>query len=82
MINNQEIPLGLLKKGERASIAGIATDCRQEIRQRLLDLGFVRGAEVSIQNISPLGDPVAYNIHGTLISLRKEDALQILITHR
>lgn len=82
MINNQIIALGLLKKGELASIVGIATDCRQEIRQRLLDLGFVRGAEISIQNISPLGDPIAYNIHGTLISLRKEDSLQVLITHK
>ncbi|MEI2271368.1 ferrous iron transport protein A [Sphingobacterium sp. ML3W] len=82
MINNQVITLGLLKKGELASIAGIATDCRQEIRQRLLDLGFVKGAEISIQNISPLGDPIAYNIHGTQISLRKEDALHVLITHK
>lgn len=82
MINNQVIPLGLLKKGEFASITGIAADCRQEIRQRLLDLGFVRGTKISIQNISPLGDPIAYSIHGTLISLRKEDALQVLITHK
>jgi ferrous iron transport protein A len=81
-MNNQIIPLGLLKKGELASIVGIATDCRQEIRQRLLDLGFVRGAEISIQNTSPLGDPIAYAIHGTLISLRKEDAIHVLITHK
>lgn len=82
MKNKQTIPLGFLKKDERANIHGITMDCGQEIRQRLLDLGFVRGTEITVQNISPLGDPIAYNIHGALISLRREDALQILITHK
>lgn len=71
--------LGLLRKGQAAVITGIAPDCKGEIRQRLLDLGFVRGTEISIQNISPLNDPIAYGIHNTLISLRKEDALNVLI---
>jgi ferrous iron transport protein A len=71
--------LGILKKGESAVILGLAPTCRQEVRQRLLDLGFVRGSEISIQNVSPLGNPIAYNIHDTLISLRNEDAVNILI---
>lgn len=50
-----------------------------KIRQRFLDLGFIKGAEIHIQNISPLGDPIAYNIHNTLIALRKEDTKYILI---
>ena len=71
--------LGLLKKGQTAVITGMSPNCTGEIRQRLLDLGFVKGAEISIQNISPLNDPVAYIIFDTLISLRKEDAAKILI---
>ncbi len=71
--------LGLLRKGQVAVITGIVSECKGEIRQRLLDLGFVKGAEISVQNISPLNDPVAYGIHDTLISLRKEDALNVLI---
>lgn len=71
--------LGLLKQGQKANIVGLSSDCKREVRQRLLDLGFVRGAEISIQNISPLRDPIAYNIHNTLISLRSEDAVNVLI---
>ncbi len=71
--------LGLLQQGQQASIVGFSTGCKKEVRQRLLDLGFVRGAEISIQNISPLRDPIAYSIHNTLISIRNEDAAKVLI---
>lgn len=68
-----------LKLGNSAVINGIKPECDSNVRKRLLDLGFVKGAEVSVQNISPLGDPVAYYIHETLIALRKEDALMVHI---
>ena len=71
--------LATLKKGETAIIKGISENCKDDMRQRLLDLGFVKRVEVTIQSVSPLNNPVAYNIHNTLISLRKEDASNILI---
>ncbi len=71
--------LGMLQQGQFARIIGLSATCKKEVRQRLLDLGFVRGAEISIQNVSPLKDPIAYNIHNTLISLRSEDAVNVLI---
>lgn len=71
--------LGLLQKGQSANIIGLSTNCKSEVRQRLLDLGFVRGAEIYIHNISPLKDPIAYSIHDTIISLRNEDANKVLI---
>ncbi len=73
------LTLASLEKGQSAVITGFAPECRQEVRQRLLDLGFVRGSSISVENVSPLGDPVAYNIHNTQIALRKEDALCVLI---
>lgn len=68
-----------LKLGDSAVILGITAECDNNIRQRLLDLGFVKGAAVDVQNVSPMGDPVAYYIHETLIALRKEDALFVHI---
>ena len=73
------LTLASLQYGQTAVIAGFATDCRQEVRQRLLDLGFVRGTTIRVENVSPLSDPVAYNIHNTQIALRKSDALCVLI---
>ncbi len=71
--------LNLLLPNEIAVITEISPNYQGEKRQRLLDLGFIRGSEIKIQNISPLGDPTAYLIHNTLIALRKEDAQNIKI---
>lgn len=75
MMNLSELPIGA-----RAIIQGIDVDCEKEVHQRFLDLGFVKGAEIVVHNISPLGDPVAYTIYNTIISLRREDARKVLIT--
>ncbi|MBD0405158.1 DtxR family transcriptional regulator [Flammeovirga sp. EKP202] len=80
----EEIPKGivrlsLLKKGEKAVITGLSSECRGINRRRLLDLGFVKGSKISINMVSPLSDPTAYLIRETLIALRKEQTDMILI---
>lgn len=47
------------------------------MRRRLLDLGFVKGAEVLVLQRSPLGDPVAFRVSGTTVALRKEESSKI-----
>lgn len=74
-----ETRLSELTYGEEAEIVGIEESCKGEIRRRLLDLGFVRGTIITVQNISPLSNPVAYNLRNTLIALRNEQAQCILI---
>lgn len=71
--------LSSLKMGETAKIIGLSKESRGEARRRLLDLGFVRGADVGIDLLNPLGDPKAYLIKGTAIALRKDQAAKILI---
>lgn len=48
-------------------------------RRRLYDLGFIPGTRVHNVRKSPAGNPVAYSIRDTLISLRKEEADTISI---
>lgn len=73
------VRLSSLKENETARVAGISKECRGENRRRLLDLGFVRGAEISIDLRSPMKNPVAYSIKGTSIALRQDQASKILI---
>lgn len=47
------------------------------LRRRLLDLGFVKGAKISVIQKSPLGDPIAYRVSNTTIALRKDESSQI-----
>lgn len=71
--------LSSLKEDESAKIIGISKESRGESRRRLLDLGFVKGADIKIDLLNPLGEPHAYLIKGTSIALRKKQASKILI---
>ncbi len=64
---------------ETATVVGIASSCRGTQRRRLLDLGVVRGAEITPELVSAAGDPVAYRIRGALIALRRAQAAQVLV---
>lgn len=70
------IPLSDMKKGDSAVIERLET--KGELRQRLMDIGFVEETKVKCVRISPFGDPKAYLLRGAVIALRKEDAKSIL----
>jgi DtxR family Mn-dependent transcriptional regulator len=68
-----------LPVGEQAEIAALSERCTGLGRRRLLDLGFTVGARVKVV-LANLGDADhAYEIRGTVIALRKEQAEQVLI---
>lgn len=48
-----------------------------EMKRRLLDLGFFTGTSIKKVLISPKGDPIAYRVRGTTIALRNSDAKYI-----
>jgi DtxR family Mn-dependent transcriptional regulator len=73
------IRLSGLKEGEKAKIIRLSAGLYGMLRQRLLDLGFVRNAVVSVYMKAPFGEPVAYDIKGATVSLRKEQADKILV---
>ncbi len=50
-----------------------------DLRRRLLDLGFTPGNSVTPLFRSPLGDPTAYAVMGSIIALRQEDAESIQV---
>ena len=49
-------------------------------RQRLLEMGFVKGAQVTVVKNAPLQDPVEYIILDSHISLRHSEAAQVEVT--
>ena len=71
----RELPLG-----RTAAIASLTAP--QPERERLLSLGFIPRSLVRPVLESPWGDPVAYEICGAVIALRRTDAGQILIALR
>jgi len=49
------------------------------IRRRLQDIGLIPGTKVECIQKSPLGDPVAFLIRGSVIALRCEDLSNIIV---
>ncbi|NLP46481.1 MAG: ferrous iron transport protein A [Epulopiscium sp.] len=48
-------------------------------RRRMLDLGFIYNTTIESLRKSPAGDPIAYEIRGTVIALRNEETSNILV---
>lgn len=47
------------------------------LRQHLLDMGLIQGAEVTVVKYAPMGDPIELRIHGYELTIRLEDAEKI-----
>ena len=69
--------LAEMKVGQRARIVLLMVEGSP--RRRLLDLGFVPETEVRAVMKSPLGIPIAYEIRGSILALRPEDASKIVV---
>ncbi|MFR9649495.1 MAG: ferrous iron transport protein B [Rikenellaceae bacterium] len=64
--------LSELNKGEKATITKVLG--HGAFRRRIMEMGFVRGKEVTSLHDAPLRDPVVYNIMGYEVSLRVSEA--------
>jgi len=64
---------------ETVRVVEISGACQGTQRRRLLDLGVVRGTEITPELVSAAGDPVAYRIRGALIALRGAQASWIAV---
>ncbi len=79
MTQNLSIPLSDLQPGDEGEV--IQVQAQGQIRQRLLEMGFIRGARLRVEKLAPLGDPMELVIKGYHLSLRREESACILV-HR
>lgn len=49
------------------------------LRTRIFDLGIIENTIIEVLYKSPFNDPTAYLIRGTVIALRNDDALNIIV---
>ncbi|MGI5850234.1 MAG: FeoA family protein [Christensenellales bacterium] len=76
-MDNQYIPLNNLPMGQQATVKILSLD--GFTRRRMLDLGLIINTVVKALMKSPAGDPIAYDIRGAVIALRKEEASKIMV---
>lgn len=64
-----------LKIGTKARITAVGGE--GSLRQHFLDMGVIPGAELTVVQYAPMGDPMELLIHGYSLTLRLDDASQI-----
>ena len=79
-VDSQHKAIGLngLKVGRSGRVVCIT--CEQELKRRLLEMGFCNGARVEVIRRAPMGDPIEFRLRGYHLSLRADQASFIRIT--
>ncbi|HZF66198.1 MAG TPA: FeoA family protein [Flavisolibacter sp.] len=65
-----------LKPGERATIKSFVSS---ELELKLMEMGCLPGETVVVEQVAPLGDPISIRIAGYSLSLRLNEADQIIL---
>ncbi|MDR1776496.1 MAG: ferrous iron transport protein A [Desulfovibrio sp.] len=61
--------------GATARVRGISGT--GALRRRIMDMGIVKGVDIHVRKLAPLGDPLEVTVRGYELSLRKGDAALI-----
>jgi ferrous iron transport protein A len=82
------VPLGHGKKGLRGIVVGVGSDAsdvalspeEDELKRRLLEIGFVEGASVEIIHEGWIGrDPIGVRLDDMRVALRRREADNVMI---
>jgi Fe2+ transport system protein A len=66
-----------LKPGQEGTVDSIGVS--GPLKRRIMDMGVTPGTIIKVIKIAPLGDPIEINIRGYELSLRKDEAAQIVM---
>ena len=71
-----KMTLSQLKVGESAVVESFT---EESIQLKLLEMGCLPGETISVIRLAPLGDPMAIDVSGSVISIRLDEARHILV---
>lgn len=71
------ITLDRLQVGQAGRIASVGGS--GALRRRLLDMGLTPRTQVKVRKVAPMGDPIELTLRGYELTIRLEDAKNILI---
>ncbi len=66
-----------LKPGQQGRVTSVGTS--GSMKRRIMDMGVTPGVEIKVIKVAPLGDPIEVNVRGYELSLRKDEAAQIVV---
>ncbi|TCZ70498.1 FeoA family protein [Flaviaesturariibacter aridisoli] len=68
--------LSELRQGQRGLIHSFSSS---ELELKLMEMGCIPGEEVVVEQVAPLGDPISIKVAGYSLSLRRNEAQEIIV---
>ncbi len=68
--------LDQLKIGESAVIKSFS---QRDLALKFMEMGCLPGEKITLTNIAPMGDPIAIEVSGYQLSMRKKEASTVLL---
>lgn len=50
------------------------------VKRRIMDMGITKGTDLYVRKVAPLGDPIEVTVRGFELSLRKDEAENVLVS--
>lgn len=69
--------LAALRPGQSGVVQAITA--QGAVKRHFLDMGITKGVTVTVERIAPFGDPIAVRLRGYSLSLRREEAANIVL---
>ena len=69
--------LDTLKPGESGTIISVGGN--GALRRHLLDMGLTPETKIHVRKVAPMGDPIELFLRSYVLTLRKEDAANIVV---
>ena len=60
-----------ISNGEKVQIKDVL---QSALKVKLMEMGMIKGKDLTVLYRAPLGDPIAINVGGYVLSLRKDEA--------
>jgi Fe2+ transport system protein FeoA len=73
-----EVALNTLLPGESGTVIRMDA-ANPKVRQRLLEMGLIRGTPIELVRFAPMGDPIEVRVKGYRLSLRREEASSVIV---
>lgn len=71
------LPLSQLVPGQKGKVMKVGGS--PALRKRIMDMGITKNARIYVRKLAPLGDPMELTVRSYQLSLRKQEAQEILV---
>lgn len=71
--------ISLIEVELKTKVKVVEISLASKVRRRIMDMGIVKGTQIVVIGKAPMGDPIELQVRGYALSLRKNEAKDIMV---